>query len=342
MSRMKSLYKDEKDWARVRWGRNKHVGVCVQSEFFQQVPFFFNREGMNLHLLGMYRGASCFLVCGGPSLKEIDLIRLQNPGILTMSINNAISMVRTNLWCSVDEPTHFLATTWLDPKITKYVPVCHFEKPLWDTRDGGWKPLKIGGKQIVVGDCPNVVGYRRNEKFNPERFLYEDTINWGNHKKYGGARSVMLAALRILFLLGIRKVYLCGVDFNMPKDKPYAFDETKNEGGVKDNNDKFKILMDQLQLLKPYFEEVRFSILNCNPNSGLRVFDFIDFEQAVSNEMTLIGDPSKESTKGMYESTYEEKQIKFVQEQTGIKTVLPTIVLTLKPDNETKDSSDEG
>ena len=61
---------------------------------------------------------------------------------------------------------------------------------------------------------PAVFGYRRNEAFVAEQWLYEDTFNWGNHSKrtdaYGntGSRSVMYIALRLLFYLGVRQLYL--------------------------------------------------------------------------------------------------------------------------------------
>ena len=78
----------------------------------------------------------------------------------------------------------------------KFVPMAHFEKRIWDVKAD--QP-----SQERVRDFPNVIGYRRNEAFNAGQWLVEDTINWGNHTKRGGGRSVMLVALRIAFSAGL-------------------------------------------------------------------------------------------------------------------------------------------
>ena len=200
--RMKSLAKDQNDIDKLRYGRFRNMGATVASEFYQPCPFFFTRESSALSLVGMYRGGSAFLICSGPSFATLDKNLLRTPGIWTMTTNNAVTSFRGNASVTVDDPCRFNASLWLDPTIMKFVPSSHFEKPLWDNRFLGDKGQQWGLSSIVVGDCPAVVGYRRNEKFMPERFLYEDSINWGAHKRYGGGRSVMLAALRILFLLG--------------------------------------------------------------------------------------------------------------------------------------------
>ena len=54
-----------------------------------------------------------------------------------------------------------------------------------------------------VRQMPSVLLYRRSEKFDPERFLDEDVVGWGNHTSVTdslgikGKRSVMLTALRL-------------------------------------------------------------------------------------------------------------------------------------------------
>jgi hypothetical protein len=80
----------------------------------------------------------------------------------------------------------------MDPTIMKFVPICHASKFIFNSDE--WKFM-----DVRVGDCPNIVYYKRNEHFKAKQFLWEDCINWGNHKDHGGGRSVMLAAIRILF-----------------------------------------------------------------------------------------------------------------------------------------------
>ena len=171
-----------------------------------------------------------------------------------MTLNNACASWRGQANCTVDEPSRFSLSMWLDPTVQKFVPMGHFEKPLWDNRllreepadaelpgagpsapDALWRQRwELAGMKL--GDCPNVIGYRRNEKFHAPRFLHEETVNWGNHKKYGGGRSVLLAALRILFLLGFRRVYLLGVDFEMTPERKYHFPEDRSAAAIQNNH----------------------------------------------------------------------------------------------------------
>ncbi len=165
---------------------------------------------------------------------------------------------------------------------------------------------------VNVGDCPNVFGYQRNEKFHAPRYLKEETINWGNHKRYGGGRSVMLASLRILYLLGFRKVYLVGVDFEMTDEKRYHFDEGRTEASIKGNMSTYSKMVQWFTELKPLFDKEGFIVKNCNPNSGLRAFPFTTVEEAVGEATFHLGDVDQERTRGMY-SKYDDKMATWQQ-----------------------------
>jgi hypothetical protein len=303
---MTSLKKDQNDANQLRYGRFRNMGACVASEFYQNCPYFFTRESSVLPMVGMYRGASAFLVCSGPSFKNLDKSLLKTSGVWVMTTNNASTSFRGNASVTVDDPCRFNASLWLDPSITKFVPSSHFEKPLWDNRFLDDKGQQWCLSNIVVGDCPNVVGYRRNEKFVPDRFLYEDTINWGNHKKWGGGRSVMLAALRILFLLGFRKVYLLGVDFYMSGDKKYHFDEERTPSAIRGNMSTYEKMIQWFEQLQPFFLAENFIVKNCNPESRLTAFPFIKYEDAIKEAVNVVGNTTKEQTSGMYTSMEEK------------------------------------
>ena len=96
----------------------------------------------------------------------------------------------------------------------KLIPCGCLEKELWDNEH--WCPLGL-----KVGDCPNVLFYRTNKKFEASRWLTELTFNWGCHEKWGGCRTVMLPAIRLLYVLGFRNVYLLGCDLNMNENSKY-------------------------------------------------------------------------------------------------------------------------
>jgi hypothetical protein len=226
-----------------------------------------------------------------------------------MTLNNAHASFRGNANCTVDEPSRFNMSMWLDPTITKFIPMSQFEKPLWDNRrvlvDGEWLQ-RWAPSELRVADCPNVVGYRRNEKFHSQRWLYEDTINWGNHSKYGGGRSVLLASMRILFLLGFRRVYLLGVDFEMSAEKRYHFPENRSPGSVRGNMSTYAKLSEWFRQLQPRFLNEGFIVKNCNEGSKLKAFPFISYEAALAEASSPIGDPAHERTEGMYQARKEK------------------------------------
>jgi len=310
MTRMKSLKKDVNDESALVNGRFRNMGATVSSEYYQIVPFFFTREGATLNLVGQYRGKSAFLIASGPSFANVRTRYLRKPGIWTMTINNAIKTFRGNAAIVVDDPSRFTYSMWMDPAVQKFVPLSHMDKPLWDNRlirnpDGEkvqlWQP-----STMKVGDCPNIVGYRRNEKFMSKRFLYEDTVNWGCHKQYGGGRSVMLAALRILFLLGFRTVYLFGVDFNMDEGHKYHFQEERTPGAIRGNNSTYSKMMKWFEELQPHFLAEDFHVYNCNPDSKLKAFPFMDYKEAIRKASGEVGDTDHERVMGLY-SKWEEK-----------------------------------
>ena len=312
MTRVRSLYKEKADMNQLRHHRNRNIGHSVSTEFYQPCPFFFTRESSQVNLVGNYRGSSAFLICNGPSLAsgDYDLSLMKLPGVMTMGINNGAKTLRPNFWTCVDDPKRFLLSIWLDPTIKKIVPHAHAEKRLFDSTT--WQDTNI-----LVGQCPNVIYYHRNAKFHADRWLYEDTINWGNTGEHGGCRSVMLPALRILFLLGFRRVYLMGADFIMSENYTYHFDEQRAQGAVKCNLNTYQKMKDEyFPALKPYFDAEGFEVYNCNQNSGLAVFPYMPYEQAISECTSRLGDIFNERTWGMY-SKPEERQ-KWKQEPDSV------------------------
>lgn len=295
--------KDNPDRSKQRHGRKTHEGHLI-GQYLQPTPMLFSRDGHNIWLGDMYRGDSAFLILGGPSFAGVDHSKLNKAGILTMGVNNSVKSYRPNLWISVDDPTHFMKSIWLDPKITKFVPYSHSEKKIFD--NVAWKELNT-----MVGDCPNVLFYKRNEHFLTDQFLFEDTVNWGNHKEFGGGRSVMLAAIRILFYLGIRNIYLLGCDFKMDDKTKYHFEQDRTESSIKGNSSTYKLLIERFAQLKPVFEANGLYIHNCNPDSELKVFPFIEFDKAIEAASTKMPiDLANERTAGLYERLADMKKQK--------------------------------
>lgn len=253
-------------------------------------PTLITTNNQRLSLENIYKNTSAFLILSGPSFNEIlqstKPINLGNqlleardalsyPSHITMGVNNSVKNFRPNLWTSVDEPNRFLRSIWMDPTIQKFIPYEHLNKKLFDSNR--WVE-----SDISVLQCPNVFGIERNERFNHEIFLTERTFNWGDHKDYGGCRSVMLIAIRLLYYLGIREIFLLGCDFRMTETYRYHFDQDRSKQALNNNNKTYKRMIDRFELLKPKFDAVGLRIYNCNKESDLKVFPFIDFNEAMS------------------------------------------------------------
>ena len=54
-----------------------------------------NRYGAPVNLCDMWAGAAAFLVLAGPSLNDIPLSALHEPGVLSIGCNNAAAFART-------------------------------------------------------------------------------------------------------------------------------------------------------------------------------------------------------------------------------------------------------
>lgn len=298
-------YKDKNDDRIARWGRSRHDGYRKFRHGFQQpAPMFFTQDHHPLWLADTYRGRSAFLICGGPSFAALDHSKIAQPGVLTMGLNNSVRTFRPNLWCSVDSPDHWVRSVWLDPQVQKFVPIDHASKQVFNSDKWEFMDLK-------VGDCPNMVYYKRNEKFQAHQWLWEDTMNWGNHKDHGGGRSVMLPAVRILYILGVRRIYLVGADFNMSPTSAYHFDQARAKGSIKGNNETYEKLNKWFSELRPMLEKNDCHIFNCNPASNLKSFSFITYDDAVDETLSHFDycDVTRERTAGLYDTKTEDKKL---------------------------------
>ena len=285
---------------------DKNFGIGLNNKYYEHFPMFFTRFGSEIDLIGQYHGASIFFICNGPSVVNsgYDLSLLKKPGIMTYGINNGPRTVRPNLWSCVDDPARFSFSIWNDPCITKIVPFSFAEKNIFDNEK--WEMSKK-----KVQDCPNMIYIRRNEKLVYNRFLKELTYNWGNHKDFGGGRSVMLMSLKIMFLLGFRKVYLLGADFNMSETNTYHFDEQRSKGAVHGNMNTYEKLKNEFfPALKPHFDAEGFHVYNLNPKSALKVFDFVNYNDAIKEASKELGDVDNERTWGMYSIPKEKAKWK--------------------------------
>ncbi|MCP3683487.1 MAG: hypothetical protein GY861_12440 [bacterium] len=272
----------------------------------ERKEMFYNYDYKRLPIENLYKGQTCFLVLSGPSLNKIDLEKLKQPGIVTFGVNNSPKTFRPNLWTSGDGVQNFMISIYQDPTIMKFISYGKRNNHLFDNSE--WKE-----SDIKVSDCPNVVHHHLNTKFSPETYLKSKSVSWGRSRGDGGCRSVMLAAVRIIYSLGFKKVFIIGADFKMEEGNKYAFEQDRTAGSMRNNNNAYKKLNERFDLLRPIFEKAGFYVFNSTPDSGLKSFDYVPYESAVKIALKGFPDTVNEPSEGMYDreaKLREEERLK--------------------------------
>lgn len=269
-------------------------------------PILINREKNSAEFLkNQFLGAHCFVVSSGPSFKCFSN-KEKLKFVFTASVNNAAKAMmphsRPNLMLFVDHPSKFLYTQFLDPQTMIFCPSGHFGKGLYNSdlkKDLGLNTTKV----------PNIYFYKRNSMFDPQTFLTENSINWGNSSdvvfnKVKGKRSCLIALLKLLYFLGFRHVYLLGCDFYMNKDNPYSFEQSRNIGSINGNNSTYNQLNVFLNALQPNFLKSGYNVYNLNKDSKLTVFPFLSFDEAFDRALSFVSNVN-EYVSGKLEDTTE-------------------------------------
>lgn len=245
-----------------------------------------------------FKGQSVFLVCGGPSLNQMDLTPLTQRGIMVAAVNNvAASHVRPQLWFGVDHPMKFHQSIFADPAITCFMK--------GDFVHGRTRRL-VGTESTdgpVATSYPNVYSFSfsRTDSIKPHQFLTTDSPPWPT----GPSRSVMLPALRMLCDFGFTRIYLLGCDFKMHRglgdsEKPgsYAFDEGKSKVACESNNRKMAALDAFFSNLNPILKSEGIEVRNCTVGGMMTAFERLPFAEAVDNALREF--PRVESLYGYY------------------------------------------
>lgn len=269
------------------------------------MPIFYNRDNKPANIEGLFQGCACFYIGAGPSLLEQPLELLSSKGICTFAVNNIAAVVKPNLWTCCDTPKSFHGTIWNDPTIMKFVPESNSGR--------GYFRTNIDGVRSPVRLCPNTYLYKLVSKFNHELYLKENEVSWGVGPRqacslgFEGGRSVMFAALKLIYALGFTRVYLLGCDFNMQHDPEedgkgltYAFSQYKGIEGCDKNNKCYTIMNSRFEVLRKIFEKANYTVINCTPKhrSQLTAFQFRDFRECIEEEQA--GFSTQITTQGMY------------------------------------------
>lgn len=254
----------------------------------------YQKQQLNFHpLRGLWKTIPAgFLVCGGPSLKRLDLEPLKRRGIVSMGINNVAGFAPVRAMTFSDPPEKFHHGIHLDPTIMKFVPISKLGKRVRAKKPDG----TFAFTALNVRDCPNVFGYSRDSEWMPEEFFTRESATWGcgaSCETRTGHPKVLFTfflGLRLLHYLGLRRVYLLGADFAMLSGETggYAFDQARTKDAASGNNNSYHVASAMCDELKPTFEKDGFEVFNCFRESGLTTFDYVSYEDALNYCLTVM------------------------------------------------------
>ena len=272
-------YKERKKW---RLMMRDHRQQGVRNILSSQPSVCTDRAGREGGVANLYYGADIYLLLGGPSVLKLDLNKLNQRGIVSMAVNNAALTHRTNMFICGDPPRKFHDAIWRDPSIMCFVPETKLWNEMYEKKNNG--QIRSAGEQIKYQ--PSVIGYRRNSFFDPETFLSEPSINFGNSRRsdndWEPVLSTMFSALKMCYWLGAFRVYLLGCDWEWDyKKQPYSFEMTRGVNVYASNNNSYRKMTPMLRALKPHFDAAGFEVYNCNIRSKLKVFPYRSFDEAI-------------------------------------------------------------
>jgi hypothetical protein len=254
-----------------------------------------------------------FLICGGPSVNENDLSLLDDPRIMSLGVNNVGGWIKGVKAVTFSDPTEkFSGHMLLNPGIMKLVPQPKLRNQIRlkhpETGEFVWGPVKLK-------DCPNTFGFARHSRFDPDDFLTDDAAQWGG--EWRTHRKILYSAFlgyRLLHYLGIRNIFLLGVDHMMSDNSGYAFPQGRHGGAVKSNNRHYQIINEEMVALRPVLEAAGLHVYNCNKGSGCPAWDYVSYEDAIRvctsmvppHPLDLVGWYEKGGDKNREEDTQGE------------------------------------
>lgn len=231
---------------------------------------------------------AAFLLLGGPSANNYPREELAARGVMTLAVNNIAGHLPCSAFVMNDPVEKAHHGILLDGKILKFLP-----KPRMRANRGQFRIKDENGvfswAPIPVKKCPSVFFYDRDVAFDPATYLDSNSATWGTSGKVidAGKSSrpkllcTMLSALKIMYYLGAREVYLLGGDFRMSENAGYAFPQSRDADAVSANEALFRVANQELCALQPFLLAGGYKVYNCLKESGLSAFPHVPFEKAL-------------------------------------------------------------
>ncbi|MGD9725484.1 MAG: hypothetical protein AB7V39_03710 [Nitrospiraceae bacterium] len=241
--------------------------------------FYRWREPSNIlmmtDLANAFLGQTLFIIGGHPSINDMPLGLLNQPGILTMALNNATyAFPKPTFWLTADKPNCYSGHSFHRADIIKFSRLdTSLEHP-----NGSARELRT---------FPNLYFYEvAPDRYTPSNFFTEGVpLVWW--------KSVFPIALQLAWRLGFRQIYLVGCAFWSTKDSHYAWASQLTNAQRAYSQVTYNEDVERLATLTPFFGAAGLEVVSCTENSRANaMLRYEPLGEAVRKTLLKIPDPT--------------------------------------------------
>lgn len=222
----------------------------------------------NILPTGTWKGKTCYLIGGGPSLKTFDFSCIKNE--LTIGVNKSFIKFPTTINYAMDKRLYDMVT--------------FAQQPEWKILHEQWinyKGIKLFIKQGVK--------HKYDESIHVVNWVQQKILSFDLAKGIYGGNNSGYGALALAIALGAKKIGLLGYDLKIKKKKKgtgkpgqenidthwHNGYEFQSKRAYQSKLDKFKMCFEEFA---PVIAEQDIEVINLNKDSALKCFPMEDIK----------------------------------------------------------------
>lgn len=233
----------------------RHMSVCSAKLRAKEITEVLPAE--------VWKNKRCFLLGGGPSLKNFNFTLIENE--LVIGVNKSFIRFNTTANYIADMSLHdFLVCPTDDSKQLEL-------QRLWNSYQGIKVVLQVPGK------------YSYGEKVYVVRRIEGECVSIDLNQGIHPGKNSGLGALMLAVALGANPIYLLGYDFKVEIDSRTNIERTHWHEGYSHQTGrtlqrKLVKFVDEFNHFAPEFERLGINVINLNSLSALKCFPFNTIE----------------------------------------------------------------
>ena len=230
---------------------------------------------LNTRLRNLHKGDRCFIILNGPSVRNFDLSKLANEYVIATNYfykTDFCDIVRPEYYCIAD--SSFFNNSDSEDNVNNLLKKCSYSKFIFNIKF-------LSRFKKVISENVHVA----YSKHMPNLFKIRSNLCGLS----SGFISVSLFSMNAAIFMGFKNIYLLGYDFE-PGILSHFYRDTNTEKIIKARQRKetekdnvcgkywqYSQAQYQNYYLSNYARRVGINIYNCNPESHVRSFPFVDY-----------------------------------------------------------------